>query len=93
MASPRNHHAEKNHLPKMIQRLRNPKITTKQQRTDWMANRIKAYVDRDLKGKDLCNWNLHAFNESDLEVRREPRNFLKQRGIKFLWLSQKSLAK
>ncbi|KAG6238219.1 hypothetical protein E4U23_008231, partial [Claviceps purpurea] len=68
----------------------------------WMANQIKAYVDRDLKGKDLCimfredfeDWNLHAFNESDLEVPRELiRNFLQQRDIKFLWLSQKSLAK
>ncbi|KAG6091253.1 hypothetical protein E4U14_001162, partial [Claviceps sp. LM454 group G7] len=105
MASPQNQHAEKNHLPEMIQRLYqrispdwtnfdapwDPKTTTKQQRTDWMANRIKAYVDRDLKGKDLYiifredfeDWNLHAFNESDLEVRRELRNFLRQRGINF----------
>ncbi|KAG6214390.1 hypothetical protein E4U34_006160 [Claviceps purpurea] len=94
MASQRNHHAEKNHLPKIIQRLDqrispnwtnfdaswDPKTTTKQQRTDWIANRIKAYVDRDLKGRDLYimfredfeDWNLHAFNESDLEVRHEP---------------------
>ncbi|KAG6263309.1 hypothetical protein E4U47_007425 [Claviceps purpurea] len=109
MASPRNHHAEKNHLPKMIQRLHHrispdwtnfdapwdPKTTTKQQRTDWMANRLEAYVDRNLRGRDLYiafredfeDWNLHAFNESDLEVQRELRNFLQQRGIN---LSDKS---
>ncbi|KAG5949991.1 hypothetical protein E4U58_001846 [Claviceps cyperi] len=96
-------HAVKENLPRKLQRFYqrispnwtnfdapwDPKTTTKQQRTDWMANRLKAYVDQNLRGRDLYiafredfeDWNLDAFTRSDSDVRREMRNHLQTNGV------------
>ncbi|KAG5934408.1 hypothetical protein E4U59_006245 [Claviceps monticola] len=68
-----------------------PKTTTKQKRTDRIANRLKDYVDRNLQSRDLYiafredfeDWNLQAFTDSDSDVRRELRNHLQKNGIDF----------